>query len=149
MGFYEKIKERYKNSIDKGTGLLKEQKTQLDGLIILLKSIALKQAAIGKSELYFNFGYRNTLQHFVKGEDVISLFDDSKETITDYDIYFQSSDIYCLFAEKGLHEILMNEIRTAFGPEFTIEAAIQSSEHRSNWLEVHVSWPLPKEEGHL
>lgn len=146
MGFYEKIKERYKNSIDKETGLLKEQKTQLDGLIILLKSIALKQAAIGKSELYFVFGYRNTLQHFVKGEDVISLFDDSEETITDYDIYFQSSDIYYLFAEKGLHEILMNEIRTAFGPEFTIDAAIQSSEHRSKWLEVCVSWPFPKEE---
>lgn len=149
MGFYEKIKESYKNSIDKETGLLKEQKTQLDGLIILLKSIALKQTAVGKSEFYFDFGYRNTLQHFVKGEDVISLFDDSEETITDYDIYFQSFDIYYLFAEKELHEILMNEIRKAFGPEFTIEAAIQSSEHRSNWLEVHVSWPLPKEEGHL
>ncbi len=143
MGFYEKIKESYKNSIDKQTGLLKEQKTQLDGLIILLKSIALKQAAIGKSEFYFDFGYRNTLQHFVKGEDVISLFDDSEETVTGYDTCFQSSDIYYLFAEKGLHEILMKEIREAFGPEFTIDAAIQSSEHRSSCLEVHVSWPKP------
>lgn len=149
MGFYEKIKERYKNSIDKETGLLKEQKIQLDGLIMLLKSMALQQSDVGKCEFFYDFGCNHQMEHFVKGEDVISLFDDSTREVTGYDSSFKSSDIYYLFAEKGLHEILMAEIRTAFGPEFTIEAAIQSSEHRSNWLEVHVSWPLPKKEGHL
>ena len=145
MSFYEKVKARYKNNVDKETGLLKEQKTQLDGLIILMKSMALKQSDIGKGEFFYDFGSSHQMEHFVSGEDVISLFDDLPETVTGYDSCFRSSDIYYLFAERELHEILMTEIRKAFGPEFTITATIQSSEHRSNWLEVHVSWPLPQE----
>lgn len=38
----------------------------------------------------------------------------------------------------------MTELRRTFGPEFIITSGIQSSEQRSDWLEIHMKWPLPK-----
>lgn len=146
MSFYEEIKERYKQNVDEETGLLLKEKRLLDGLIVLLKEIALEQTESGKADLLYTFGSRSDNIYHVRGNRTIREPERTNTKPADGDIIFEASDIYYLFIEVDEKEILMQEIKKAFGPEFDINITIETSSVRSGYLQVSITWPSPREE---
>ena len=131
MGFYEEIKDLYKKNIDTKTGLMLEEKIQLEGVISLMKDMAKAEMLIGKNHTERRFTQNSKTVHNIPGDG--------------YGIVFTNDDIYRLFGKAGRLSMLREEFHKEFGPEFEIAINIIRLIHSSSYLHIDIKWPLPKE----
>lgn len=132
MSFYDTIKDMYEPNVNAKTGFSKQEHTQVEALLELLKSKAIEATQKGQHKVEHNLNSDNSYPY--------TIFSKGKQQLVNDSVLLTFLSMYWHVEKK--QEIIQSFLKEELGKEFVFAVEFGPSRSRQS-AKLKLSWPLP------